>query len=73
MAALVAAMKLVAVPLEAWLDASGYGRLVLLEVLGPTASAVLLLLALGGLATLALAPALFLESRGPRQTLGAHT
>jgi hypothetical protein len=72
MAALVTAMKLVAVQLEAWLDAPGYGSLVLLDVVGPTAMAALLLLALGALATLALAPALFLESRGPRRTLGAH-
>ena len=72
MAALVAATKVVAAQLEAWLDAAGYGSLVLLDVLGPTASAALLLLALGALATLALAPALFLESRGPRRTLGAH-
>jgi hypothetical protein len=73
MAVLVAATRIVALQLEAWLDASGYGRLVLLAVLGPTASAALLLLALGAGATLALAPALFLESRGPRRTLGAHT
>ena len=72
MAVLVATTKLVAAQLEAWLDAPGFGSLVLIDVLGPTASAALLLLALGGLATLALAPALFLESRSPRRTLGAH-
>ena len=72
MAALVAATRLVAAQIEAWLYSPGYGGLVLLDVLGPTASAALLLLALGALATLALAPALFLESRGPRRTLGAH-
>jgi hypothetical protein len=72
MAALVAATMLVAAQLEAWLYSPGYHGLVLLDVLGPTASAALVLLALGGLATLALAPALFLESRGPRRTLGAH-
>ena len=72
MAVLVAATRLVAAQLEAWLDAPSPVGVVLLDVLGPTASAALLLLALGGLATLALAPALFLESRGPRRTLGAH-
>jgi hypothetical protein len=72
MAALVAATRLVAAQIETWLYSPGYGGLVLLDVLGPTASAALLLLALGALATLALAPALFLESRGPRRTLGAH-
>lgn len=73
MAALWAATSVVAGQLEAWLYSPGYRGLVLLDVLGPTASAALLLLALGGLATLALAPALFLESRSPRRTLGAHT
>ena len=72
MAVLVAATRIVAVGLEAWIDAPE-GSLVLLDVLGPTASAALLLLALGGLATLALAPALFLESRGPRHTLGTQS
>jgi hypothetical protein len=72
MAVLVAATKLVAAQLEAWLDTPSLVGVVLLDVLGSTASAALLLLALGGLATLALAPALFLESRAPRRTLGAH-
>jgi hypothetical protein len=72
MVALVVAIRLVAGQLTALAYPPGSAGLTLVDLLGPTASAVLLLLALGGLATLALAPALFLETRGPRRTLGAH-
>ena len=73
MAVLVAAIRVLAGGLAAWASAPGSEGLVLLDLIGPTPIAALCLLALGGLATLALAPALFLESRGPRHTLGAHT
>jgi hypothetical protein len=47
-----------------------------LDVLGPTGIAAFLTLGVGALATLALAPALFLESQGlprrRRRTLGLH-
>ena len=72
MAALVAAIRVLAGGLSAWASAPGSEGLALLELIGPTPVAALFLLALGGLATLALAPALFLESRGPRHTLGAQ-
>lgn len=72
MAALVAAIHLLAGQLTTLPSSPGSAGLTLIDFLGPTASAALLLLALGGLAALALAPALFLESRGPRRTLGAH-
>jgi len=73
MAALVAAIRVLAGGLAAWASAPGSEGLALLEMIGPTPVAALFLLALGGLATLALAPALFLESRGPRHTLGAQS
>ena len=73
MAALVAAIRVLAGGLAAWASAPGSEGLALLELIGPTPVAALFLLALGGLATLALAPALFLESRGPRHTLGAQS
>ena len=73
MAALVAVIRVVSGGLAAWASAPGSEGLVLLDLIGPTAVAALFLLALGGLAALALAPALFLESRGPRHTLGAQT
>jgi hypothetical protein len=73
MAVLVTAIRLVGLRLAAWASAPGSEGLALLDLIGPTAAAALLLLAVGGLATLALAPALFLESRGPRRALGAHT
>jgi len=73
MAALVAVIRVLSGGLEAWASAPGSEGLALLDLIGPTPVAALCLLALGGLATLALAPALFLESRGPRHTLSAHT
>jgi hypothetical protein len=75
MAALAAAIRMLA----AWMPASEYWRHVavraVLDVVGPTAVAVFLMLGVGALATLALAPALFLESQGlmrRRRTLGLH-
>jgi len=73
MAALVAVIRVLSGGLEAWASAPGSEGLALLDLIGPTPVAALCLLALGGLATLALAPALFLESRGPRHTLGAQS
>ena len=46
-----------------------------IDVLGPTGLAALMMLSVGALATLAIAPALFLESQGlmrRRRTLGLH-
>ena len=75
MAALVAGIRLLA----AWGPACRYWpRLAgpaVFEALGPTGIAAFLLLGVGALATLALAPALFLESQGlmrRRRTLGLH-
>jgi predicted anti-sigma-YlaC factor YlaD len=73
MAALVAAIRVLAGGLSSWASGPGSETLALLDLIGPTPVAALFLLALGGLATLALAPALFLESRGPRRTLGAQS
>jgi hypothetical protein len=47
--------------------------LALLDLIGPTPSPRCSCSPWEGLATLALAPALFLESRGPRHTLGAQS
>ena len=75
MAALAAAIRLLA----AWMPASRYwphlAMPALLDVVRPTGIAAALMLGLGAVATLALAPALFLESQGPirrRRTLGLH-
>jgi hypothetical protein len=75
MAALVGAIRL----LVLWgPDGRYWARLVapaVLDVLGPTGVAAFLMLGVGALATLALAPALFLESQGlmrRRRTLGLH-
>jgi hypothetical protein len=75
MAALVGAIRLLA----SWgPDGRYWPRLVapaVLDVLGPTGVAAFLMLGMGALATLALAPALFLESQGlvrRRRTLGLH-
>jgi hypothetical protein len=76
MATLVAAIRLVAVRLPDLPYSRWFEGLAVLELLGPTGTAAFLMLALGALATLALAPALFLESRGsegrPRRTVGLH-
>lgn len=76
MAVLVAAIRLVAMWGPAW---RYWPRLLgpaVLDVVGPTGIAAVLMLVLGGLAALALAPALFLESQGPtrrrRRALGLH-
>jgi hypothetical protein len=75
MAALAAAIRLLA----AWMPASRYWPHLavpaVLDVVGPTGVAVFLMLGVGALVTLALAPALFLESQGlmrRRRTLGLH-
>jgi hypothetical protein len=76
MAALVAAIRLIALWGPAWRYWPRLAGLTMLEALGPTGIATLLLLGTGALVTLALAPALFLESQGllrrRRRTLGLH-
>jgi hypothetical protein len=75
MAALVAAIRLIALWGPAWRYWPRLAGLTMLEALGPTGVAAFLMLGLGALATLALAPALFLESQGlmrRRRTLGLH-
>ena len=75
MAALAAAIRLLAAWMPGWRYWPHLAAPLVLDVVGPTGVAVFVTLGLGALATLALAPALFLESQGlmrRRRTLGLH-
>jgi hypothetical protein len=76
MAALAGAVRLLAAWIPAWRYWPHPAVPVVLEVLGPTGLAAVMMLGAGALATLAAAPALFLESQGRmrrrERTLGLH-
>jgi hypothetical protein len=75
MATLAAAIRLLAAWMPAWRYWPHLAVPAVVDIVGPTGVAAVVMLGLGALVTLAMAPALFLESQGPirrRRTLGLH-